>query len=63
MINVDTKTVRIKVDVYERVKKFGVAGDSISDAIENAIVLAEKVIIERRKWENEINAASDLHPI
>ena len=42
--NMDTKTVRIKIDVYERVRKFGTAGDSISDAIENAATIAEKTL-------------------
>jgi hypothetical protein len=36
------KMVRLDKSVYDRVRQFGVAGESISDAIDNVTTMAER---------------------
>lgn len=51
------KMVRVDKDVYDRVRKFGIAGESVSDAIDNATTMAERRIL--LKEHNFIDATPD----
>jgi hypothetical protein len=50
------KVIRVSKELFKRVSKFGVAGDSMATALENAIDLAE-----RKRMTDEVNEYDNRH--